>query len=502
MWYGQDPLTNRRVKNRFPTPRSWLAACLAGLLVSCARRPEPADFVLRRGRIVTLDAGQPTAEALAARAGRIVAVGTEAQIERYIGRATRVLDIPGLVAIPGLIEGHGHFMRFGDVLMQLDLRHARSWDAIVEKVGQVAAQAPPDQWIVGWGWHQDKWDRPPEPSVEGLPRHESLSQASPRNPVFLAHTSGHGVFVNARALEIAGITRATRNPAGGEIVRDARGHPIGMLREAAAQPVRDALAKARAARPPEVIEAEERGKVKLAAAAALASGITSFQDMGSSFQTIDLLKKMADEGALPDPALRRGGGDRRGDEGPAGRLPDGRPPRHPHGASDRREGPGRGARHARRLAARAVQRSSPQLRLQRHPGGGDPALGRAGHPARLPAGHPGHRGPGGARPCSICTSGRFRAHPEKTDRRWRIEHAQVIHPDDMPRWKQLGVIAADPGHLRLLRRTLGGGAAGTRAGPGTGLPVPVDGRRGRGGDERNRPAGRGDRSHRQLRVRR
>jgi hypothetical protein len=99
---------------------------------------------------------------------------------------------------------------------------------------EAAAKAKPGDWIVGRGWHQDKWERRPAPSVEGLPTHEGLGRVSPENPVFLSHTSGHGVFVNARALERAGITRETANPPGGEILRDARGQATGMLREAAA----------------------------------------------------------------------------------------------------------------------------------------------------------------------------------------------------------------------------------------------------------------------------
>jgi predicted amidohydrolase YtcJ len=424
------------------SPRSWLwGAWLAGLSVAaaCARRPEPADFVLRRGRIVTLDEAQPTAEALAARAGRIIAVGSNSQVERYIGPATRVLDIPGLVAIPGLIEGHGHFMRFGDVLMQLDLRHARTWDEIVTKVGQAAARAAPDAWIVGWGWHQDKWDRPPQPTVEGLPTHERLSAASPHNPVFLSHSSGHGVFVNARAMEIAGITPASRDPVGGEIVRDGRGTPIGMLREGAAQPVRDALARARAARPSAVIEAEARQKVKLAAEASLASGITSFQDMGSSFQTIDLLKKLAEEGALPIRLYLavEETADVMKDRLAAYRMVD----------------------HRGYLTVRAIGEKvldgalgthggwllEPYSDLPRSSGFNVTPVEEIRRSADLALRHDYQMaiqgiGDRAARVLFDLYEAAFRAHPGRTDRRWRIEHAQVIHPADMPRWKALGVI--------------------------------------------------------------
>ena len=154
-------------------------------------------------------------------------------------------------------------------------------------VAAAAAKSPAGEWIVGRGWHQDKWERRPTPGVEGLPTHESLSRASPRNPVFLSHTSGHGVFVNAKALESAGISRESKDSPGGEILRDAQGNPTGMLREAAAEPARQALARWQASRPPAKLERWLREQVRLASENALAHGITSFQDMGSSFATVD-----------------------------------------------------------------------------------------------------------------------------------------------------------------------------------------------------------------------
>ncbi|MCP5118845.1 MAG: amidohydrolase family protein, partial [bacterium] len=167
-----------------------------------------------------------------------------------------------------------HYMSLGSSLMGLELRNARTWDEIVEMVADAVGRAKPGEWIVGRGWHQDKWDPAPSPSVEGLPTHESLSAVSPDNPVYLGHTSGHGVFVNAKALEIAGITRETEDIPGGEIVRDTNGNPIGMLRETAADPVREALSQYRAQRSPEEIEAERRMQVKLAAENAIENGIT------------------------------------------------------------------------------------------------------------------------------------------------------------------------------------------------------------------------------------
>src|SRR5690606_3867309 len=136
-------------------------------------------------------------------------------------------------------------------------------------------------------------------TVEGVPTHHDLSRVSPRNPVILTHASGHASFANARALELAGITRATRNPPGGEIVKDERGEPTGLLRETAQGLVRRVLARDQAQRPPEAVAAEARRAVQLAGEELLRKGVTSFHDAGSSFATIDFLRELAEKDSLP-----------------------------------------------------------------------------------------------------------------------------------------------------------------------------------------------------------
>src|SRR5579863_6045825 len=191
---------------------------------------QPADLVLRGGRIVTLEQGG-TAQALAARSGKIVAVGTNREIQSYIAASTRVIDLNGRLAIPGFIEGHGHFMSLGASKMELNLRDAKNWDEIVAMVAAAAREAKPGTWILGRGFHQAKWDRPPEPNVRGFPVHASLSRVSPRNPVWLTHASGHAGFANAEALRQAGIDQKTPDPAGGELLRDSNGNPTGLMNE-------------------------------------------------------------------------------------------------------------------------------------------------------------------------------------------------------------------------------------------------------------------------------
>jgi predicted amidohydrolase YtcJ len=260
---------------------------------------ESADLVLTNGRVVTLDSHRPEAEAVAVVGSRIAAVGPSAEIEAFVGPGTRVIDLDGRLVTPGFIEGHGHFMRLGQAQMILDLGSASSWQEIVDMVAEAASMAEPGAWIEGHGWHQEKWSSVPQPNVDGVPLHDELSAASPENPVLMSHASGHASFVNAMALELASIDATTPDPPGGTIVRDADGNATGLLRETAERIVEAVKAEADARRTPEEIDADLRRTVRLAGEEALSKGITTFHDAGSSFETIDFLKKLAEEGELP-----------------------------------------------------------------------------------------------------------------------------------------------------------------------------------------------------------
>ncbi len=281
-------------------PARRAAASLFLLLAACSGEPEnPADLVLTGGKIVTVDDAVPEAQALAVKDGRIQAVGTSAEIAGFVGSDTRVVDLGGRLAIPGFIDGHGHYTSLGESKLSLDLTKAGSWDDIVAMVREAASAAEPGEWIVGRGWHQEKWTPPPAVTVDGVPLHTELSAVSPDNPVFLTHASGHAAFVNAKAMELAGITRATRDPEGGTIVKDAVGTPTGLLRENADALVSRILDSEREARSDEEKWAEFQRIVELAGQEALSKGVTSFHDAGSSFATIDGFKRLADEGQLP-----------------------------------------------------------------------------------------------------------------------------------------------------------------------------------------------------------
>src|SRR5258705_2683259 len=182
-----------------------LCLALAVAIPGCApsERTLPADLVLRGGRVVTVDGAVPEAEAIAINGYRIAAVGSNRKIDARVGPETQVIELEGRLAIPGFIEGHGHYMDLGRVRTILDVRGATTWGEIVEEVGEAARAARPGDWIFGSGWHQEKWTETPRPSVDGVPLHHALSEASPRNPVSLEHASGHAIFVNAAALEQA-----------------------------------------------------------------------------------------------------------------------------------------------------------------------------------------------------------------------------------------------------------------------------------------------------------
>ncbi|MFQ5793176.1 MAG: amidohydrolase, partial [Acidobacteriota bacterium] len=273
-------------------------------LWACGPRVEPADLVLRHGKIVTVDPDSPQAQALAVRGDRLIAVGGDDTIEPYTGPNTEVIDLDGKLAVPGFIEGHGHFMWLGDTKMQLDLTGAESWEEIVSRVAGAVARAEPGEWIRGFGWHQVKWKELPKANVQGFPFHGALSAVSPNHPVILKHASGHGTFANAKAMELAGVTRNTPNPAGGEILKDSSGNPVGMFLENAARLVEPG-ASAEGASLLDLIdtfpggEAAARRRAELAAGEAVSKGITTFQDAGASFETIEVFKKLVEEGKLP-----------------------------------------------------------------------------------------------------------------------------------------------------------------------------------------------------------
>ncbi|MDX1405482.1 MAG: amidohydrolase [Woeseiaceae bacterium] len=431
---------------RFP-----LMIVFTAMLVACGQSQDPgsthplADLVLINGNVVTVDEAMPAAEAIAVIGDRIAAVGSAADVEPYIGAATDVIDLNGRTAIPGFIEGHGHYTSFGGSLMILDFRYSKSFAEIVSMVAGAARETPVGEWIIGRGWHQDKWQTKEEVLVEGLPVHDSLSAVTPNHPVMLIHTSGHGVFVNQRAMTLVELGDDTRPPEGGEIVRDANGRATGMMRESAQDVFREAYSGHQGRRPAGVAEEDMRRMVRLAGEESLRHGITSFQDLGTTFAEVDLLKKMAEEGNLPvrlymafeEQAVDMQ--DRLADYRMVGhgnnfltvrtigeKVLDGALGTHggwllePYADLPRSYGLNVVPIEEIEASARLAMQYDYQMAIQ---GIGDRAY----------------------RELLNIYEAEFAKHPEKTDLRWRIEHAQVIHPDDVQRTVDLGVIPAVQG---------------------------------------------------------
>ena len=419
---------------------------MASLQIGAA---QPADLVLRGGKIVTLET-PATAEALAARAGKIAAVGTDQQIQSYIGPSTQVIDLKGRLAVPGLIEGHGHFMGLGASKMELNLRDAKNWDEIVAMVAAAAREAKPGTWILGRGFHQAKWDKTPQPNVLGFPVHDSLSKVSPHNPVWLTHASGHAGFANAEAMRLAGIDKNTADPPGGQVLKDAHGNPTGLLNEKAQGLVNRALASYRSKMSAADLEAEAHKQVDLAERESLAKGITTFEDAGSPMATIDMLKQLAEQGKLD---LRLWVMLRQANADIAPRLKQ----YYFIGAGDQH------------LTVRAIKRqidgalgSRGALMLEPYSDLGPDAPNRSGLYTEDPADIRKTAELAIASGFQLCVhaigdranrevldlyQSVFKEHPDKNGKqlRWRIEHAQHLNASDIPRFGQLGVIAAMQG---------------------------------------------------------
>ena len=397
---------------------------------------DAADLVLTNGNIVTVDDGNPTAQAIAIREGKILAVGSAVAIDEFVGRQTEIIDLEGQTAIPGFIEGHAHFNGVGQAQLQLNLMNVANWDEVVAMVEEAANSAEPGELILGRGWHQEKWDRAPTPNVEGIPLHITLSAASPNNPVLLTHVSGHAVYANAKAMELSGIDNTTPNPSGGEIIRDGMGNPIGYFRETASR----LLAPAREGATP----TDPRRVVELAQEEALSKGITSFQDAGSSFEQIDVFKEMAEDGSLD---IRLWVMVRESVAELTENL-----------AEYRMIGVGED-----RLTVRAIKMAidgalgshgawllEPYADLPESAGLNTSDLEDAAATAELAIEH-GYQfamhaiGDRGNRETLDMFQWAFDNNPDEEDLRWRIEHAQNLHPDDIPRFENMQVIAAMQG---------------------------------------------------------
>ncbi|MCG8319466.1 MAG: amidohydrolase [Cytophagales bacterium] len=257
---------------------------------------EVADLVIKNGNIYTVNSASPKAGAVAVTGGVIVDVGANETIDRWIGKDTEVIDLQGKTMTPGLIEGHGHFLGMGQAKLNLELLDVTSYEQLAERVAEAVEEASPGEWILGRGWHQSKWDSISGTVVKGFQTHEMLSAVSPDNPVFLRHASGHAGFANAKAMEIAGVgllakeSLSKEDTHGGEIIRDEQGNPTGIFNETAMGLIGKHI--------PDADVGKDRRAMELAIQECLENGITSFQDAGAGRNQIKLARDFLDEGKL------------------------------------------------------------------------------------------------------------------------------------------------------------------------------------------------------------
>ncbi|MEM9856663.1 MAG: amidohydrolase [Bacteroidota bacterium] len=275
-----------------------LIVVLAASIFSCTseRNITPADLIIWGGKIYTVDTKQAVVEAVATRNERIVFAGDSLEVLKYKGEDTKLIDLMGKTMTPGLIEGHGHIMGLGYNELNIDLLGVKSYDELVAKIKVAADKLAPGEWITGRGWHQSKWDMSDEEVIKGFQVHDKLSAATPDNPVYLSHASGHAGFANAKAMEIAGVQPLNKEGViqteveGGEVIRDALGNPTGIFNERAQTLITRNI--------PKTTVEKDKQALELAIKACQRHGITSFHDAGASRESIALFHEFKQQEAL------------------------------------------------------------------------------------------------------------------------------------------------------------------------------------------------------------
>lgn len=270
----------------------YYGVAIAFLFLTACQSPkkESATLLIYGGTIYTVDSTQAVVEAVATKENIILFAGSLAEAEQYKNDKTQLIDLEGKTMTPGLIEGHGHFMGLGYNELNLDLMNTTSYQQIVDAVAEKVSTAAPGEWITGRGWHQSKWDEMPTETVKGFQTHDMLSEVSPDNPVYLGHASGHAGFANAKAMEVAGITVLSKEGIdkfeveGGEIIRDDIGRPTGIFNERAQSLITKHI--------PESTPEKDVKAFELAVAACHRNGITGFHDAGIGRGTIALYEQM------------------------------------------------------------------------------------------------------------------------------------------------------------------------------------------------------------------
>ena len=258
-------------------------------VMSC--ETEKADMIIHNGIIYTMNDLMPITESVAVSNGKIIALGKYNDLDRLITPRTQIINLDGAMMTPGLIEGHGHFYGLGLAEMQLDLSSTESYEELIDMVSDAVKKARPGEWILGRGWHQSKWSDNKDSFINGFQTHERLSEISKNNPVWLKHASGHAGFANERAMDIAGISSEIEFGFGGEIIKDLSGKPTGVFNERAQGLISKHVDS-------NLGENSDLKAIKLAVSACLENGITSFHDAGISGKTIGILREAIENDLL------------------------------------------------------------------------------------------------------------------------------------------------------------------------------------------------------------
>ena len=250
------------------------------LLLSCALssnllaqiKPN-ADLIITNAKVWTVDTANPTAQAVAVLGDRMIAVGSNADVEALRSPATRVIDAGGKLLLPGFNDAHVHFVSGGMQLDSVQLNDAVSADEFARRIGEQAKRTSKGEWIQGGDWDETKW------SSSALPTRQLIDPVTPNNPVFVSRYDGHSALANSAALRLAGVTSQTPDPPGGAIVRDAQGNPTGDLKDAAMDLVSKVI--------PPVTHEQRLRAMRRALEHAAHVGVTSFQDMNDENDSFD-----------------------------------------------------------------------------------------------------------------------------------------------------------------------------------------------------------------------
>jgi predicted amidohydrolase YtcJ len=414
-----------------------LLAASGDRMASGQKREPEADVVFKNGNIYTANDDKPKAEAVAAKYGRIVFVGSNAEAKKYEGKGVKVIDLKGATVVPGLVDAHYHFSGVGFREMNLNLEGTTSLEDFLAKVKARVSNAKPNDWVTGRGWIETFW-KPPV-----FPTRWDLDKISPNNPVFLTRADGHGAVVNSAALKIAGVDKDTENPFGGEIMKDKKtGEPNGMLLDRAQSLV--------SSHTPSSTNADLEQALILADKRSISLGWTQVHDAGVSWNQVEMVKKLFSEKKLRIrlyEAIRGPGADvqRLLREGPQVGLYDGRLTIRTIKVTIDGALGSKGAALLEPYADHDTAGFLTQKEEEVLPMLQD-AL-RKGIQVEVHA-----IGDRANRTILDWYEKAFNETPmieryDRSDPRWRVEHAQIVHPDDIPRFAKLKIIPSmQPSH--------------------------------------------------------